>query len=101
MQVTINGSTMYLAGRFDGRTTAEVRDQLRDLMTKHGDVVVDISALESIDVTALRTLAAASVVSERGGHHLDLVGGSNSVRRAIAFLGLRRLLPAHPHREAV
>jgi anti-anti-sigma factor len=101
VQVTISGATMSVTGRFDGRTTAEVRDELRALMTRHGDVVVDISELESIDVTALRTLAAASALSERSGHHLELVGCSGSVRRAIALLGLRRLLPAQPHRQAV
>jgi anti-anti-sigma factor len=92
---------LYLSGQVDGRSTSEVRALLHALIAECGDVVVDASALESVDATALRMLAAASAVSERNGHHLTLRGCRPSVRRVIAFMGLRRLLPVDRPAQAV
>lgn len=94
MLVTTTGSTMVLSGSFDGRSTSEVRDVLHDLRETYGDVVVDVSGVESVDLTALRLLAATVRVSERQGHTLTLRGCTPSMRRVIALARMRRLLPA-------
>ncbi|NUR07321.1 MAG: STAS domain-containing protein [Nocardioidaceae bacterium] len=94
MHVATSGSTLSLAGRIDGRSNAEVRALLHALIAQYGHVVVDVSDLDSIDAPALRMLAAASATGDGHGHHLTLRGCHPSLRRVIAFAGLRRLLPS-------
>jgi anti-anti-sigma factor len=94
MELTANGATLRLTGRFDVRCTGEVRDALYRLIddSSPADVVVDLSAVESVDATALKVLAAATMVMERDGRHLVLRGCSPALRRVLAFTKLRRVM---------
>ena len=85
-------SAMALSGRLDGRHASEMREALYERIEgEQGDVVVDLTEVESIDVTFLRLLATAAVHVERAGHRVILRGCSPSLRRLIAGGGWRRL----------
>lgn len=86
-----------LPHRLDGSSVPAARETLGaaiDAAEASGrvDVVVDLSAVEWVDVTGLGLLAAAHVRCERGGRRLVLVGPRPSLRRLLAVSGLRKVL---------
>ncbi len=95
MKHTMDGNTLQLAGSLDVRCTAELRDVVYRLLGEHEheDLVVDISRVESVDMTALKLLAVASRTAERRGRRLVLRGGSPGVRRLLHLSHLRWMLP--------
>lgn len=93
MDIMIDGSTLVLAGAFDVRSTMEVRNALYELLALHdGDVVVDLTGVESIDVTALKVLGVATRQAARQGHHLTLRGCRPAVRRLLHMSRMIRVL---------
>ena len=103
MEVSKLGSTLVLAGRFDGRSTGMVREALYTHIdeTTTDDVVVDLTDVESMDSTALKLLAAASHHLERAGRHLVLRGCTPAIRRVLTFSRLRRLFQVEREPQAV
>lgn len=90
---TIRDRTLRLEGMVDVRTTAEVRAALYALLEAfRGDVYVDLSAVEAVDVTALKVFAAADRVARRAGSRVVLTGCPPLVRRLLHVSHLRRLL---------
>jgi anti-anti-sigma factor len=90
---TASGSeAIALSGRLDGRCSAQVREVLHDHIDRHPDedVILDVTEVESIDVTAMRTLAVAALRVERAGRKVVLRGCSPALRRVLAFGGWRR-----------
>jgi anti-anti-sigma factor len=85
-------ATLVLHGDFDVRSTWEVRNAIYEHLEGHDeDVVVDMSGVDAIDLTALRLLAVATRRASRAGHHLTLRGCGPAVRR---MLHLTRLAHA-------
>ena len=77
MEIVTDGSTVLLCGDFDARSTGSVRTAIYDVLEgRDDDVVVDLSEVDSVDVTALRVLAVATRQAGRAGHHLTLRGCS-------------------------
>lgn len=91
MHITTDGPVLVLRGDFDVRSTGEVRHALYDhLAALDRDVVVDLTEVPAVDVTALRVLAVATREATRAGHHLVLRGCGPSVRRMLHLSRLRR-----------
>lgn len=104
MEFTTNGSVLQLAGSLDVRCTGELRAAVYGLLAEHvGDVRVDISQVDSVDLTTLKMLAVANRAAERQGRRVILTGGSPGVRRLLHLSHLRWMLPVEPggHSSAV
>ena len=93
MDIMRDGPTLVLSGAFDVRSTWEVRTAIYELLGSHdGDVVVDLTAVTSLDLTALKVLMVATREAAHQGHHLVLRGCSDALRRMLATSHLRRLV---------
>lgn len=93
MDIVADGPTLWLSGAFDVRSTLEARTAIYDHLAGHEeDVVLDLSDVEAIDLTALRVLAVATRQASRDGHHLTLRGCCPAVRRMLHLSGLRGLV---------
>ena len=92
MDIISDGNVLLLRGDLDVRSTREVRAALGGLLDLHDEVVIDLSAVETADVTALRVLAAATVRSIHDGHHLTLRSPSPAVRRLLHLSHLIRVV---------
>jgi anti-anti-sigma factor len=93
MDITTDGVTLLLSGDFDVRSTWRVREALYDHLHQHdGDVVIDLSDVTVIDLTALKVLAVATRAASRDGRHLTLRGCGPSVRRMLHLSRLIRVV---------
>jgi anti-anti-sigma factor len=104
MLLVTNGNTLELTGSLDVRCTAELRAAVYRLLDETTtDVRVDISRVDSVDLTTLKLLAVANRVAERQGRRVVLTGGSPAVRRLLHLSHLRWMLPVEPggHSTAV
>lgn len=97
MDIVTDGPALVLAGDFDVRSTWEVRGALYDALATHGSVVVDLSDVATVDVTALKVLAVASRHASRQGGHLTLRGCNGAVRRLLHMTHLIRLVEVERH----
>jgi anti-anti-sigma factor len=93
MELHRDGSAIRLGGHVDGRSTAALRDAiLTELGVTSGDVVLDLAAVEAVDLTALRTIAATSRHATLQGHRLLLRNCTPQVRRLLHLSRLRALV---------
>ena len=93
MDIMTDGPTLVLSGDFDVRSTMEVRTAIYEHLEGHDqDVVVDLTEVDSVDVTALKVLAFATREATRAGHHLVLRGCGPAVRRLLHLSRLMRVV---------
>ena len=82
MDITTDGGTLVLHGSFDVRSTWEVRDAIYALLDAgETSVVIDMSDVSTIDLTALRLLAVATRRAWLTGQHLTVRNPGPAVRR--------------------
>jgi anti-anti-sigma factor len=90
-------TALALSGVLDVRRTAEVRAQVYALLARTtGDVIVDISRVESVDMTTLKMLAVANRVAERQARQVVLRGVSPGIRRLLHLSHMRWMIPIEP-----
>ena len=104
MELTTSGNTIEPIGSLDVRCTAELRAVVYGMLAEQaGDVRVDLSHVDSFDLTTLKMLAVANRVAERQGQRVVLSGGTPGVRRLLHLSHLRWMLQVEPgeHSTAV
>jgi anti-anti-sigma factor len=93
MDIVSDGDRLVLSGAFDVRNTGEVRKAINDhLNAGDEDVVVDLTDVDSVDVTALKVLAFATRRAWLLGRHLTLRGCGPAVRRLLHLSRLIRVV---------
>ena len=93
MEILTDGPTILLSGDFDVRSTMEVRNAIYEHLQGYDeDVVIDLTDVTAIDMTALKVLAVATRQASRDGHHLTLRGCGPSVRRMLTLTRLGRMV---------
>jgi anti-anti-sigma factor len=86
-------AVLMLRGAFDVRTTSEVRQAIYDhIVGRDEDLVVDMSQVEVVDLTALRLLAVATRQAAKRERHLTLRGCGPTVRRMLHLTRLARAI---------
>ncbi len=96
MDIISDGPVLVLSGDLDVRSTMRVRTAVQELLGTYDEVAIDLSGVESADVTALKVLAAATVQAIRDGHHLTLRAPSPAVRRLLHLSHLARIVEVVP-----
>ena len=82
MDIVSDGHTLMLHGDFDVRSTFAVRTAIYEhFELVDEDLVVDMTDVSTIDVTALRLLAVATRHAWLTGHHLTVRNPCPAVRR--------------------
>jgi anti-anti-sigma factor len=93
MDIVHDGHALLLSGDFDVRSTMEVRSAIHEHLDGfEQDLVVDLTGVTTLDVTAARVLAYASLEAGRSGHHLRLRGCGPAVRRMLQLSRLARFI---------
>jgi anti-anti-sigma factor len=93
MEIVSDGPTLLLSGDFDVRSTMEVRTAIHEALHTHTeDVVLDLTGVQTIDSTAARVLAYATLEAARSGHHLRVRGCGPAVRRMLHLTHLARFI---------
>ncbi|CAN5587196.1 hypothetical protein BH11ACT8_BH11ACT8_08430 [soil metagenome] len=100
MEIVADGPALVLAGDFDVRSTFRVRTAVYDHLALHDAVVVDLTDVSSVDVTALKVLAVASHLASRDGQQLTLRGCNGAVRRLLHMTHLIRLVEVERHAQS-
>lgn len=83
--------TLRAAGVIDCHTADHLLDMLRD-MGSGGDITLDLSGVEFIDSSGIRSLVTSHQELETGNHRLVLRNTSTSVDRLLEITGLREHL---------
>jgi anti-anti-sigma factor len=97
MDLAADGPTLLIGGQLDVRCIADLRSAVYDHLEAHpGHVVLDLSEVESADLTVLKMLAVASRWANQSGHRVTVSGCPDGVRRLLHLSHLRGLMTVEP-----
>jgi anti-anti-sigma factor len=85
--------TVALEGELDFETAFDVEMRIEQAIGRADEVVVDLSGLEFIDSTGIRTLIEAHRAAQRDGVRLSLKPGGPPIQRVFEVAGLLDELP--------
>ena len=86
-------TVLRVTGRLDGTSVGEIRERLHATIAhEHGDVVLDLSGVEWLDVTGLGVIVDAHRRLRQQGRRLVLRGCAPRMRRALAVTRLSRVM---------
>jgi anti-anti-sigma factor len=101
MHLATDGATLHIGGQLDVRCITELRIAVYDHLEAHpGHVVLDLSEVESADLTVLKMLAVASRMANRSGHRVTVRDCPDGVRRLLHLSHLRGLMTVESSRES-
>jgi anti-anti-sigma factor len=84
---------VVVAGRLDGRSVGQLRDELhRQLAHGHAEVLVDLADAEIGDATALALLVGTHHRARRGGQRVRVGAMSERTARLLRLAHLDRVL---------
>ena len=93
MDIVHDGQALVLTGDFDVRSTMEVRSAIHQhLDGVEQSLVLDLTGVTTLDLTAARVLAYASLEAGRSGNHIWLRGCGPAVRRMLQVSRLARFV---------
>jgi anti-anti-sigma factor len=99
VDVTTEGSTLWIGGQLDVRSVTELRNAVYDHLESHpGHVVLDLSDVEAADLVVLRMLAVASRTANEAGHRVTVRDCPGGVRRLMHLAHLRGLMTVEDSR---
>jgi anti-anti-sigma factor len=93
---------VFVGGRLDGASVVHVRPRLHAAVgAGSGDLVIDLSGVEEIDVVGLGVLVGAHRKAARSGRRLRLRAVPHRVLQVLISTRLYRTLPVESARAAV
>jgi anti-sigma B factor antagonist len=92
---------VVLTGEFDLSVVPGVEDEVRRVEQGASTLVIDLSALEFMDSSGLRTLVSADERARESGRNLVIVQGPPQVHRVFEITQLDRHLNLVPEASAV
>ena len=101
MDVMTDGPTLVIGGQLDVRCISELRTAVYDHLETHPDhVILDLSGVESADLTVLKMLAVASRMANQSAHRVTFRDPPGPVRRLMHLAHLRGLLTVESSSES-
>jgi anti-anti-sigma factor len=96
-----SGTELALEGRLDTRSVSYVRETLHAAIDAGaGDLVVDVSGVELVDLTGLGVLVGADRRARQAGRRIVLRHAGPSLQRVLRLTNLHRVLTVEPGHAA-